>query len=222
MILESTAAILLRLRLREKRIVAIDFIVGMVYFHARSVGHVSSFSIRVRPARRRYDLGMRQALFIMTIFAAAFGTAGGAEPKTWRVVSVHDGDTVRCLDDGNTEHKIRLTGIDAPETGQPFGTVSRDHLRQLVLRREVVVHEQGKDKYGRTLARLEVDGKDVAATMVAEGLAWHYVRYSDDQQLARAEREAKAAARGLWADREPMPPWEWRKAEHERKAAPTR
>jgi len=164
---------------------------------------------------------MRQALFIMTIFAAAFGTAGAAEPKTWRVVSVHDGDTVRCLDDGNREHKIRLTGIDAPETGQPFGTVSRDHLRQLVLRREVVVHDLGQDKYRRTLARLEVDGKDVAVAMVAEGLAWHYVRYSDDQQLARAEREAKAAGRGLWADAKPVPPWEWRAGSSERRAAPT-
>ena len=150
---------------------------------------------------------MRQALFIMTIFATAFGTAGGAEPMTWRVVSVHDGDTVRCLDDGNREHKIRLAGIDAPETGQPFGTVSRDHLRQLVLRREVVVHEQGKDKWGRTLGRLEVDGKDVAAVMVAEGLAWHYVRYSDDEQLARAEREAKAAGPHAFADHpSPMNP----------------
>jgi endonuclease YncB( thermonuclease family) len=162
------------------------------------------------------------ATFVVVIIVAVPTSGYAAEPKTWRVVSVHDGDTVRCLDDGNREHKIRLTGIDAPETGQPFGTVSRDHLRQLVLRREVVVHDQGKDKYGRTLARLEVDGKDVAGQMVAEGLAWHYVRYSDDQQLARAEREAKAAARGLWADREPMPPWEWRKAEYERKAAQTR
>ena len=145
-----------------------------------------------------------------------------AESETWRVVSVHDGDTVRCLDEGNREHKIRLAGIDAPETGQPFGTVSRDHLRQLVLRREVVVHEQGKDKYGRTLARLEVDGQDVGEKMVAAGLAWHYVRFSDDEQLARAEREARAAGRGLWADREPVPPWDWRAGERERKAAPQR
>ena len=110
------------------------------------------------------------------------------------MVSVTDGDTARCLDAANREHKVRLSGIDAPETGQPFGTVSRDHLRQLVLRRVVVVHDLGQDKYRRTLARLEVDGKDVAAAMVAEGMAWHYVRYSDDQQLARAEREAKAAS----------------------------
>ncbi len=183
---------------------------------------MSNFSTRVRQARPRYALGMRQALFIVAILTATGGTARGDEPKAWRVVSVHDGDTVRCLDDGNREHKIRLSGIDAPETGQPFGTVSRDHLRQLVLRREVVVHDLGQDKYRRTLARLEVDGQDVAAAMVAAGMAWHYVRYSDDQQLARAEREAKAAGKGLWADREPVPPWEWRKAGHDRKAAPTR
>jgi hypothetical protein len=162
---------------------------------------------------------LRRIVIAVVLPIAAVATA--AEPKTWRVVSVHDGDTVRCLDDGNREHKVRLSGIDAPETGQPFGTVSRDHLRQLVLRREVVVHDLGQDKYRRTLARLEVDGKDVATAMVAAGLAWHYVRDSDDQQLARAEREAKAAGRGLWADRDPVPPWEWRKGQQGRKATPS-
>ena len=75
------------------------------------------------------------------------------------------------------------------------------------------------DRYGRTLARIEVEGQDVNRQMVADGLAWHYVRYSKDAGLAAAEREARAAARGLWADREPVPPWEWRASERERRAA---
>jgi hypothetical protein len=69
----------------------------------------------------------------------------------WLVVSVHDGDTVLCLDQDNAQHKIRLVGIDAPETGQAFGTKSRDALRALVLEKSVTVHVEGEDRYGRTL-----------------------------------------------------------------------
>ena len=68
-------------------------------------------------------------------------------------------------------------------------------------------------------ASIEVGGQDVGRQMVAAGLAWHYARYSDDADLAAAERDARAAGRGLWADREPVPPWEWRASDKERKAA---
>jgi len=144
-----------------------------------------------------------------------------ADP-VWRVVSVHDGDTVRALDPDKREHKVRLHGIDAPEVGQAFGTKSRDGLRTLVMGKAVTVDHRGEDRYGRTLARLEVDGRDVNREMVAAGLAWHYVRYSDDALLAAAEVEAREARRGLWADREPVPPWEWRAGEHARKTAAPR
>jgi endonuclease YncB( thermonuclease family) len=139
--------------------------------------------------------------------------------ERWLVVSVHDGDTVLCLDGDNTQRKVRLVGIDAPEIGQPFGTKSRDGLRALVLRKSVLVHEHGEDRYGRTLGSLEVDGGDVALLMLSSGLAWQFTRYSDDEVLAAAEDEARAARRGLWADREPVPPWDWRATERERKAA---
>lgn len=168
-----------------------------------------------------YAPGVKYAprlLVIATIAASLSATAG--PPQTWRVVSVTDGDTVRCLAPGNREVKIRLTGIDAPETGQPFGNVARDRLRELVLRRDVLVHDQGLDKYGRTLARLQVGETDIGTTMVAEGLAWHYDRFSDDPQLAQAQREARAAGRGLWRDRDPIPPWEWRKTESSRRQMP--
>jgi endonuclease YncB( thermonuclease family) len=136
----------------------------------------------------------------------------------WLVVGVHDGDTVLCLDQDNSQHKIRLVGIDAPETGQAFGTKSRDALRALVLQKSVTVHAHGQDRYGRLLGSLEIDGDDVALRMLTAGLAWHFERYSDDEELAAAERNARAARRGLWADPEPVPPWEFRASEKERKA----
>ena len=141
-----------------------------------------------------------------------------AAADTVRVVKVHDGDTVHCLRGDNVTLKVRLQGIDAPELGQPFGKASRERLAELVMRKDVVLHEHGKDKFGRTLGWLEVGGADVAAQMLADGLAWHYVKYDHSQTLAEAEQSARAAKRGLWADAKAMPPWEWRASEHECKA----
>ena len=111
-----------------------------------------------------------------------------------------------------------MQGIDAPELEQPFGKASRERLTALVLRKDVVLYEHGKDKFSRTLGWLQVGGKDVAAQMLADGLAWHYVKYDHSQVLAAAEQSARAAKRGLWADVKAMPPWEWPAGEHERKA----
>ena len=138
---------------------------------------------------------------------------------TARVVKVHDGETVHCLRRDKVTLKVRLQGIDAQELGQPFGRASRERLSELGVRQDVVLHEHGKDKFGRTLGWLEVGEKDVAAQMSADGLAWHYVKYDHSQTLAEAEQSARAAKRGLWADAKAMPPWEWRATAKDRKAA---
>lgn len=145
------------------------------------------------------------------------GHAIAAEPpQTWRIVGVHDGDTVKAIDAANVQHKIRLQGIDAPEIGQPFGNNARDRLAALTMGKAIEVHTHGQDKYGRTLARLIVEGTDVATHMIRDGLAWHYAKYDHSPALAAAEREARAARRGLWADRAPVPPWDWRARESTR------
>jgi endonuclease YncB( thermonuclease family) len=111
-------------------------------------------------------------------------------------------EPLHVLDDAKREHTIRLDGIDAPERKQAFGTVARDRLAEITKGKPVTVQAGKRDKYGRMVARIEVEGQDVNRQMVAEGLAWHYLRYSDDATLAEAEREARAARRGLWRDRE--------------------
>jgi endonuclease YncB( thermonuclease family) len=153
-------------------------------------------------------------LAAIAMLAAIPATA--AEPLTGKVVSVHDGDTVRVLDANNAQHKVRLDGIDAPERGQPFGTVARDRLASLVMGKAVTVHNEGRDKWGRTLGRIEIEGRDVNRQMVDDGMAWHYSRFNKDARLAAAERQARAAGRGLWADAKPVPPWEWRVSERTR------
>jgi micrococcal nuclease len=143
-----------------------------------------------------------------------------AEPAAWRVVSVHDGDTLTALDAGNVQHKVRLTGIDAPEIGQPFGTKARDRLTALAKGKTVTIHSHGQDRYGRVLASIDIEDDDLGHRLVADGLAWHYTRYSKDAGLAAAEREARAARRGPWADPPPAPPWAWRASEKDRRAVP--
>ena len=105
---------------------------------------------------------------------------------------------------------MRLVEIDAPERRQAFGNRSRQALARMVQGKQVEVREQGTDRYGRTLGRVYQAGLDVNAEMVRIGLAWVYVRYAKDQSLYQVEAEARAQRRGLWADKEPVPPWEWR------------
>lgn len=155
--------------------------------------------------------------------AAIGGLAPAASPEppvAWRVVGVSDGDTLTALDESNTKHKVRLHGIDAPEIGQPFGTKSREALGRLAMKKTATLHLKGRDRYGRDLARVEVDGRDVNRELVKDGLAWHYVRYDDSPELASAEREAREAKRGVWADTGAVPPWEWRATERDRKRQP--
>jgi len=156
------------------------------------------------------------------IAATAIAIVQAAPPSTLtgKVVGVHDGDTLTVLDAASVQHKVRLQGIDAPERGQPFGTVARERLAALTMGQTVTVETLGQDRYGRTLGRIVIEGQDVNRQMVLDGLAWHYVRYSKAEALTAAEREARAAGRGLWADREPVPPWEWRATAKDRKRQP--
>ena len=151
----------------------------------------------------------------LTALALLVLTAGSL---TGKVVSVHDGDTVTLLDSENVKHKVRLSGIDAPELGQDFGKRSKQALADKVADKQVTVETHGKDRYGRTLGTIFVDGKDINLEMVAEGMAWWYKRYAPkDTALEKAESAARADKLGLWAGK-PVEPWEWRRQEKERRA----
>ena len=144
-----------------------------------------------------------------------------ADTLLGRVVGIADGDTVTVLDASNTQTKVRLMGIDAPEKKQPFGGKSKEHLSNLVFNKQVEVEFNKRDKYGRTVGKIIVDGTDANLEQVKAGLAWHYKQYQSEQShaegavYAKAEEQDKAAKRGLWVDRDPTPPWDWR---HQRKA----
>ncbi len=132
---------------------------------------------------------------------------------------MYDGDTVTCLDENNQQQKIRLAEMDAPEMGQDFGQVARDSLADLVFGKTVEVQDEGKDRFGRWIAHLSVNGVDVNRQMIATGNAWHYAAYSKDTSLATAQEQAKSQRLGLWAQPNPIPPWEFRATERSRKSA---
>ncbi len=142
-----------------------------------------------------------------------------ANTHLWRVVGVYDGDTVTCLDENNQQQKIRLAEMDAPEMGQDFGQVARDALADMVFGKTVEVRDEGQDRYGRWIAHLSVGGVDVNRQMIATGNAWHYAAYSKDASLAAAQEDAKAQRLGLWAQPNPLPPWQFRATERARKSA---
>ena len=133
-------------------------------------------------------------------------------PHLWRVVGVHDGDTVTCLDESNQQQKVRLAEIDAPEIGQDYGKVSREVLAEMVFGKTVDVTEDGKDRYGRWIGHLSLNGVDVNRQMIATGNAWHYGDYSRDTSLAALQSQAQSQRLGLWAQPSPVAPWDFRKS----------
>jgi endonuclease YncB( thermonuclease family) len=138
---------------------------------------------------------------------------------TGRVVGVSDGDTITVLDFSNRQHKIRFNGIDAPESGQAFGSRAKQSLSELVMGRTVTVTSSKVDRYGRLVGKVTLDGRDIGLIQIELGSAWFFRKYAhelnrDDQRAyERAEEIARAERRGLWADPSPVPPWEYR-AQH--------
>ncbi len=164
----------------------------------------------------------RMVYLLLTLFpAGSCVEQTGVAPQegssmTGRVISVIDGDTYDLLADGNrTTYRVRMQGIDAPEREMPFYRASRSYLSQLCFGKLVTLQVTGIDRGGRILGYTYLDdGRELCQEMVRAGYAWHFKRYSSDKTLSGLEKEARLARRGLWADPDPQPPWEYRKAKY--------
>ena len=130
---------------------------------------------------------------------------------TGKVVSITDGDTLIVRESPTKSVTVRLVHIDAPEKGQAFGTRARQKLSELAYGKEAEVIGISKDRYGRTLGDVIVEGRSINLEMVRQGMAWAYVDFSPPAEYAIEQESAKKKGQGLWADREPVPPWEFRK-----------
>ena len=121
---------------------------------------------------------MRITLLLALMVTHCFAQA---DTLTGRVVRVTDGDTIVILDSANTQHKIRLTGIDAPERKQAFGTKSKEHLSDSVAGKFVVVEYAKRDLYQRILGKVLLSDQDMNLEQIKAGLAWHYKKYQKEQ-----------------------------------------
>ncbi|EFX2455271.1 hypothetical protein EY466_17235 [Shigella sonnei] len=131
-----------------------------------------------------------------------------------KVIRVLDGDTIEVLQDKKPV-RIRLANIDAPEKKQAFGSWSTSQLKTLVAGKQVTISYSHKDRYGRIIGQVfTTNGTDASRFMVQSGAAWVYERYNTDKSLPALQREAQEQKRGLWADANPVPPWEWRHKQH--------
>lgn len=151
-----------------------------------------------------FKLTAALTLLLLTLTAQALTIQG-------KVVHIADGDTLTILIAGKEQVKIRLAGIDTPEKAQPFGNKAKQALAALAFQQYVTVDVETKDRYGRTVGKVIVNGIEVNAELVRQGMAWVYRKYTNDQKLYALEAEAKQAKRGLWATEHPIEPWLWRK-----------
>lgn len=156
-------------------------------------------------------------------------TASAMEPPkllNGTVIEISDGNTIAVKSDG-TDIRIRLFGIDAPEIqsskgkdgkrprlGQPHGEEARTALAKKLLNRTVQLEVLDVDRKKRPVAIVRLDGRDINLEMLAEGHAWVYRKYLDTRHspaYLNAEENARMTKLGLWAQKDPHPPWEFRR-----------
>ena len=144
-------------------------------------------------------------IFLILIFLPATALAWSGQ-----CVGVADGDTIKVMHNGKAE-KIRLYGIDCPEKKQAYGKKAKQFTAEMVFKQTVDVSPITVDRYGRTIAWIYVAGKCLNKELLRVGLAWHYKRYSQDEDLAMLEIEARRNKVGLWSDSHVMAPWIFRR-----------
>ena len=133
-----------------------------------------------------------------------------SQQTTCRVVGIADGDTLTCLTDSKQLRKVRLHAIDAPEKQQSFGRQAKKHLSDLVYKQTVTLNITDTDRYGRTVADIQLGSLNVNQQMVKDGYAWAYQRYGGSRYL-QDEKAARQAKLGLWRDAQPIEPNQWRR-----------
>jgi endonuclease YncB( thermonuclease family) len=140
-----------------------------------------------------------------------------AETISGQVVGITDGDTLTILDTSKKRYKIRLADIDAPERGQAFYKRSRQSLADICFRKSAIINTNGKDRWGRYIAKVNCAGLDANGEQVRRGMAWTFKKYAPmTSALYEIEGYARLRQLGLWADPKPVAPWDWRTTKRKR------
>jgi micrococcal nuclease len=157
------------------------------------------------------------AILVATLLLAAPAYAGRTIEGMVR--AVYDGDTVLLVTREESRLKVRLYGIDAPETrkpdrpGQPYGDIARRTLMYKIMGRRVIAEIVDIDQYKRAVAVIRYEGRDINREMVAEGMAWAYRQYLQgpyESEYINSETRARSRRTGIWREANPQPPWEFR------------
>ncbi|MFC7356723.1 thermonuclease family protein [Jejudonia soesokkakensis] len=129
-----------------------------------------------------------------------------------KVVSITDGDTFKLLTQDSIVHRIRIASIDCPEKKQPFSKLAKQFTSDAIVGKNICLDIISKDRYGRSIAIVYYDDfLTLNEALVKNGFAWHFLKYSKDPSLDQLEEYARKNKLGLWIDKNPIPPWEWRK-----------
>jgi endonuclease YncB( thermonuclease family) len=159
------------------------------------------------------------SLILGALFVVPTAVAADLQGK---VVSIADGDTLTILDASNTQHKIRLAGIDAPEKSQPFGARSKQSLSDCAYGKQVAIQGDKVDRYQRRIGKVMAGGQDCNLEQIKLGMAWHYKKYMAEQSAidqyaySYAETEAQHRNIGIWSDPSPEAPWDYRKVKRDK------
>lgn len=151
-------------------------------------------------------------VFFVSLFLSVFlSLSVQAEVFFGKVVGVKDGDTIVVMKDG-APLVIRLDAVDAPESGQDFGSRAKQFVSDLCFGKAVQVSVKDTDKYGRTVAEITLpDSKSLNEELVSNGMAWWYTQYApNNTTLQTLQEQAKTQKVGLWSIPNPTPPWDFR------------
>ena len=152
-------------------------------------------------------------ILLFTLFTNCIVHSQTQIPKTFqaKVVGIKDGDTFKVLYN-NSEITIRLNHIDCPEKNQPYGKNAKWKASDLCFGKMVKIVSNGKkDRYKRLIAEVYCNNININKELVKNGLAWHFKKYSSDNDYAKLEIQARKLKVGLWQQSNPIAPWNWRK-----------
>lgn len=179
------------------------------------------FYINNKPAdgrviRRQYlwAPGLLVLLYLVLVHGSGASLAATSANEAFfaRVTKVVDGDSLEVNYQGK-KLRVRLWGIDSPEWQQEFSGKAKAFTRDRVQGRRVELQPKTRDKYGRLVAVVKVEGSTLNEELLKAGLAWVHIYYCKEpicQGWRQLEKEAKRARRGLWQRDNPVPPWKWK------------
>lgn len=172
----------------------------------------------LKPSMKRI---LAVSLFVAVTTLLGFHQDVRAASLFGKVIEINDGDVITIFN-LNRPVKVRLMGIDAPEPGQPFADVAKQHLKDLVLDKLVTVEYSGLGANSSIVGRVTVDGVDICAQMIRDGAAWfdvnnnHRLRDTDRQIYQQSEVAARNEKRGIWQNSSVTSPWEFTKSQARR------